>query len=282
MASEGTTNVINNRYRLDELLGKGSMGQVYRATDCLSGQAVALKRVADVDPGFPTASAQITANDRCCLAQEFLILTSLVHPHIISVFDFDFDDVGQPFYTMDYLHGAQSIVTYGQEASLGNKIDRLQQMFEALAYLHGNGILHRDLKPGNVLVTSGHVRLLDFGLSITRERFSPEALLLQGTAAYLAPELYQGAPPSEASDIYACGIIAYEYLAGRHPFDISNMNRLMLGILYEKPDIDGLALDASVQDFLGTLLELDPQERPAASAAVQKLQEINGKLRIEI
>jgi serine/threonine protein kinase len=251
---------ISSRYQIEGLLGSGSLGQVYRARDNMTGQTVALKQLAE--------------HDQAAAEQEFQLLAELDHPGIIKVYDHSLNLEGRPFLAIEYLDGAVDIVTGSQEKPLQQKLDFLTQMMQALAYLHSKHILHRDLKPANVLVSQGRVKLLDFGLSLD---YIPEEHLLQGTAAYLAPELYQGSAPSEASDVYACGIIAYECLAGRHPFHTVNMNRLMLDILYEEPDIDSLPLDPDLHGFLRGLLARDPRQRPSAAEAAQELDNIQLK-----
>ena len=265
---------INERYRIEALLGSGSMGQVYRAWDQQTGATVALKRLRAVDPHQAVAANPITLEADSELRREFHFLSTLRHPHIIRVHDYATDNQKRPFFIMEYLHDAEEIVSFAHDQPTDLILALLQEMLAALAYLHSRGILHRDLKPANVLVSGGAVKLLDFGLALNHIQLDPFEQALQGTAAYLAPELFQGAPPSMASDLYACGIIAYECLAGHHPFDTRNMNRLLLSILYEEPDINGLALDPSLQDFLRSLLVRDPQERPSSSDAAAELNKI--------
>ncbi len=108
-------------------------------------------------------------------------------------------------------------------------------MLQALAYLHRRGILHRDLKPANVLVRDDQVKVLDFGLSSTRTDVSDGGV--SGTLAYMAPELMQGAPASEQSDLYAVGMIAFELFAGHHPFRVGNPRDLIDDTLNIPPNI---------------------------------------------
>lgn len=265
---------INNRYHVEVFLGSGQMGCLYRAVDGHTGAAVALKQLPLTKTGI---SQSFTSSDQQAFLREYQILVELDHPGIVHVFDFGYDRHDQPFYTMEYLQG-QDIVSAGLGKTLTYKLELLRQMLEALAYLHGRHILHRDLKPANVFVSHDQVKLVDFGLAVDREVAGQP---LQGTAAYMAPELLKGNPPSEASDLYACGVIAYECLAGRHPFDTSNMNNLLLGVLYQGPDTSSLALERPLQDFLSALLAIDPPQRPSAPVAAEllniQLKTENGK-----
>ncbi len=140
------------------------MGVVYRAQDSFSGQIVALKSVRG--DYSQTESGDTAFDKRLALAEEFQTLASLRHPYIISVIDYGFDSTRHPYFTMDLLDAPQTILQAAQKASsLEATIGLLTQILQALAYLHRRGILHRDLKPGNILVQNGHVKLLDFGLA---------------------------------------------------------------------------------------------------------------------
>src|SRR5262249_26102496 len=131
------------------------------------------------------------------------------------------------------------------------------QVLQALTYLHRHGIIHRDLKPGNVMVKDDQVKVLDFGLAIQHRE---EAGGLVGTPAYVAPEILTGLPASEAADLYAVGILAYEIVAGEHPFlrleegMAALMKRVMVGIA----DMDKLPVDEDVRYVIGRLMARQP------------------------
>ncbi len=234
MTGNPAATLIGKRYQLHESLGRGAMGAVYRATDRLTAQTVAVKRVTTVFESRPLDSSTERFDTRLALAREFKVLASLRHPHIISVLDYGFDEVGQPFVTMELLQEARPFVLAGQGEPLERKIELLVELLQALAYLHRRGILHRDLKPGNVLVdANGRVKVLDFGLAAKSE----QAKEIAGTIAYMAPEVLQGKQVTVASDLYAVGVMAYELIAGRHPFDVRDTNHLVRAILNSNPDL---------------------------------------------
>ncbi|MFQ5421688.1 MAG: serine/threonine-protein kinase, partial [Anaerolineae bacterium] len=225
-----------NRYALQEQLGTGAMGAVYRAQDRLTGHTIALKRVTVPNKELAFASRMSIADNggdvRLALAQEFRTLATLRHPHIISVLDYGFDDQGHPYFTMDLLENTQTLLDAGQEQPSATQIDLLIQLLQALAYLHRRGILHHDLKPENVLVVDGRVRTLDFGLSTT----TIQAAGASGTLTYMAPEALRQEPIGPAADLYAVGVMAYQLFTGQYPFNAPSPSRLIRNILYTAPD----------------------------------------------
>jgi serine/threonine protein kinase len=144
------------------------MGAVFRADDRLTDMTVALKQVT-LPPQQLNSSAQSSPGQsdsfRLALAQEFKVLASLRHPHIISVLDYGFDAARQPFLTMELLENAPTLIEAGRHLSGNEQVTLLVQLLQALAYLHRRGIIHRDLKPDNVVVIAGQVKVLDFGLA---------------------------------------------------------------------------------------------------------------------
>jgi predicted ATPase len=266
------SDLIGGRYILHEQVGTGSHGAVYRATDRLTGQTVALKRVT-----APLERFEAAAEDelRLTLANEFQTLASLHHPHIIGVLDYGFDAQRQPYFTMEYLHDAQTILQAGAGKPVTAQVELLIQVLEVLVYLHRQGVLHRDLKPSNVLVVDGVARVTDFGLSVPRD----EARGAVGTFAYLAPEVLVGEPASEPADLYAVGIIAYEMFAGRHPFDLTNISRFIDDALNVSPDLAALGVDNALADVIDRLLVKDPHSRYAgAEACIAALSQAVGRV----
>ncbi len=254
--------LLGNRYRLLDLVGAGGLGSVYCAVDGLTGETVALKRVA------PSALQPITTPElRLALAHEFQALAGLRHPNLIAVRDYGFDQTQQPYFTMELLSASSSIVDAGQWLATNEKLDLLLQLLAALIYIHRRNIVHRDLKPGNVLVSGRTVKVLDFGLATITGQTLPSS----GTLAYMAPEIIGGEPASPASDLYAVGIIGYELFAGWHPFAHAGQD-LTQAILSEAPDFTFVDLDPPLQGVLARLLAKRPADRyPDAAAAIAAL-----------
>jgi len=200
--STSTVTLYDRRYVLHERLGAGGMGEVYRATDRLAGRSVALKRV--LSPAAEGGLASLS--DRAALAAEFSTLASLRHPNIVSVLDYGFDSEQRPYFTMALLDAPRTFTRHAITLPIPERMVLVVEILRALAYLHRRGIVHRDLKPGNVLVDGdGRVRVLDFGLSASRG----SDRRIAGTVGFIAPEVLRGEGASEASDLFAVGVMAY-------------------------------------------------------------------------
>lgn len=279
---------IGKRYDILAKLGEGGMGVVYRVQDRLTDTAVALKRVT-VSQRQQRHTRGGDMDYQLALAREFRTLATLRHPNIISVLDYGFDtpspsdatqEVGvvdeadfpslthQPYYVMEYLANAQNLVLAGRGHSIRTQIGLLIQALQALAYLHRRGIIHRDLKPDNVLVMAsdddpvGRLKLLDFGLAVAHEvntRDPDEDAV--GTLAYMAPEVLQGGSYSEAADLYAIGVMAYEMFSGSYPFPKHDFTELILAIANTKPDLSQMDVGPEVAQVIGHLLAKQPSER---------------------
>ena len=259
--------IINGRYQLHSKLGEGGMGVVHLATDRLASAEVALKQVyipLEQLAWLSELASKTISNLRLALAKEFQILAGLRHPYIISVLDYGFDMEQQPFYTMSYLPDVETILEAGIELDLEGKMALIKQTLQALAYLHRRGILHRDVKPTNVLVCNNTVRLVDFGLSSFKGQNGSSG----GTLLYMSPEMLakSGAPFVEATDLYSVGVIAYELLAERHPFDITSGN-FADQVLQTEPDLSRLKVDEPLAQVIGRLLAKKPGDRYASAEA---------------
>jgi len=221
---------------------------------------------------------------RLALSHEFETLARLRHPYIISVLDYGFDEHRLPFFTMPLLKAPRPITTGAQDVSLEHKIQCLAEMLQALAYLHHHKIIHRDLKPDNALLTEdGTVKVLDFGLAVIRDHM--ELLhesddLITGTIPYMAPELLRGDLPSESSDLYAFGMIAYELLAGEYPFKFNQLWELVTVIFTQTPPIDALELGEPIKQWLEKLLQKDKALR--SSDALEVLAELTEATQVKI
>ncbi|NUM47807.1 MAG: tetratricopeptide repeat protein [Anaerolineales bacterium] len=261
--------IFSKRYLIHEQLGSGGEGVIFRATDRLTTKSVAIKRVRlEHETGDGSRSTQLTnANRKLQIAHEFQTLASLRHPNIISVLDYGFAVEGNehiPYFVMEYLPDAKSILAAGKALSLEKKIDLLIQMLQALQYLHQRGILHRDLKPANALIVHGQLKLLDFGLSA----YLAKARGTSGTLPYMPPEYMQDEPLSAASDLYSVGIMGYELLAGRHPFRVDDPSGLVMDILFAEPNFEAVPAPTGILQILEKLLAKAPSDRYQNAEAV--------------
>jgi serine/threonine protein kinase len=256
---EITQRTVAKRYYLEEKIGSGGMGDVYRAYDRLTGQIVALKRITLSDRQMVLNPNYNTKDFRLAFAQEFKVLASLRHPNIISVLDYGFDEDRHPFFTLELLKDAENVVEYGTRQEFSQKIDLLIEILQTLTYLHRRGIIHRDLKPDNVMVVNGHVKLLDFGLALVRDATTQQNRGVAGTIAYIAPEVVKGLTVSEAADLYSLGMMAYEIFVGYHPFSFKSLAALISSSVMDKPDT--AMLEDQLATVLDTLLEKEPVDR---------------------
>lgn len=249
---------IVNRYELQEVLGEGGMGKVYRAYDRLNQVTVALKRVHHK----MEYESHIAHTERVAMLQEFRTLASLRHPQIITVLDYGIEDNGQPFFTMTLIENALSIIDYGSRSSNKQKVKLIIQALQALIYLHRLKIIHRDLKPANIVVMpSGEVKVLDFGLAAQGLQSGGAS----GTLAYLAPEVLKGAPASELSDLYSLGVVAYELLIGHYPF--THPIEILKDILNTMPDVSMLE-NEKLGVVLSRWLMKDPSSRYQSAQSI--------------
>jgi len=256
--------MLTARYRIVSLIGRGGMGEVYRADDLKLGQPVALKFL----PGS-------FANDPARLArfhQEVRVARQVSHPNVCRVYDIGEAD-GQAFLSMEYVDGEDL-------ASLLRRIGRLpadkalqvaRQLCAGLAAAHDRGVLHRDLKPANVLLDGrGHVRISDFGLAVfADERREPH--VIAGTPAYMAPEQLDGRGATIRSDVYALGLILYEIFTGRvalaHNFPPADRRSADSSQL-TRPSTITPDIDPIVERVILRCLEADPAQRPGSALNV--------------
>jgi predicted Ser/Thr protein kinase len=256
--------LIASRYRIIALLGKGGMGEVYRADDLTLGQGVALKFLPD------EAAHEAGLLER--FRNEVRIARRVSHPNVCRVYDVGEVD-GQTFFTMEYVDGEDL-------ASLLRRIGRLpqdkaleiaRQLCAGLAAAHAKGVLHRDLKPANIMLDGrGQVVITDFGLAGVADDIRG-AEIRSGTPAYMAPEQLAGKEVSQRSDIYALGLVLYEVFTGKRAFAEKTAGALHGQIGDRTPSRPSSVvkdLDPIIEKVILRCLEIDPSARPATALAV--------------
>ena len=254
--------VFGERYRIIELLGRGGMGEVYRADDLELGQTVALK--------FLPASV---AQDEIALARlrsEVRLARQISHPNVCRVFDIGHLD-RQYFLSMEYVDGEDlaSVLRRMGRPSREKALQIARQVCAGLRAAHENGVLHRDLKPANIMIDGrGRVRLMDFGLSgLALELAGVKDFA--GTPMYMAPEQLDGAGTSVRTDLFSLGVVLYEVLTGRHPFSATTLTQLRED--YRKPKIPpppsefAGELEPNVDSVILRCLDTDANARPASA-----------------
>lgn len=261
---------MHARYRIEQILGQGGMGTISRAYDRLTDTHVAIKQLT---LALEEWDAVHTHPLRAALAAEFRLLATLRHPHIVSVLDYGFLQ-NTAFYTMELLNAAPTLTTAAQGQPLAHQLALIAQLLQTLEYLRRHRVVHRDLKPENVLVQAGQVKVLDFGLAVMEGHVSDG----MGTLFYMAPEVLQHQKATHASDLFAVGVLAYEVLAGRRPFEATGPTELTQVICTVEPDYTALNAPPDLQPIIARLLAKDPAERfTTAAEAITALMVASGQ-----
>jgi hypothetical protein len=267
---------IGNRYRLDQRIGAGAMGAVWRGTDELLNRTVAVKELLGAAEPPTAAGGDALEESRQRLMREGRIGARLQHPHVISMFDVVVHD-DRPWLVMEYLPSKSLAAMLTEKGPLEPRVvaEIGRQVADGLAAAHAAGVVHRDVKPGNVLIAEdGRVKLTDFGVSRAVDDVQlTRTGLIAGTPAFLSPEVARGQEPTAASDVFALGATLYAAVEGRPPFGLDDnayalLHKVATGTV--DPPLQAGPLTALVM----RLLSDDPKERPTASQARDALAPI--------
>src|SRR5215471_6174439 len=247
------------RYKILNELGRGGFGRVYRAYDPTVGRPVAIKIL-----------TQVSEDSRTRFRNEAMLAGKLGHRNIVTVYEYGTHN-DLPFLAMEYLEGQDlhHIISSRTPLSLLAKCNIMSEVAEGLHCAHQSGVVHRDMKPGNIMVLrDGSVKIMDFG--IARLASAPDATRLTqqgyliGTLRYMAPEQLAGSDFDALCDIFAYGVVFYELLTGVHPFEALDAQSLMYKLTFEEPaPIRGRAPDVpeALQDVISRILQKDRTRR---------------------
>ena len=266
-----TTGTLLGGYGIVSTLGVGGMGEVYRARDTKLGRSVAVKVIQQVFASDPDRVARFE--------REAKVLASLNHPHIAALYEME-QSGGQHFLVMELVEG-ETLAERLQRGPipLEDVLKVALQITDAIEAAHEKGVVHRDLKPANVKITPDEkVKVLDFGLAKAMERESDagnvansptlsmmatSAGIILGTAAYMSPEQAKGFPADHRSDIFSFGVVLYEMLTGRQPFQGETAPDVLASVLIREPELARLTPDLNprVSELLRRCLEKSPKRR---------------------
>ncbi|MGE0128881.1 MAG: protein kinase [Blastocatellales bacterium] len=256
--------MLAGRYRIVGLLGKGGMGEVYKAEDLKLNQTVALK--------FLPESIALDGGMLARFHNEVRIARQVAHPNVCRVYDIG-EVEGLHFLSMEFIDGEDLSSLLRRIGRLpGDKaVEIARQLCAGLAAAHEAGVLHRDLKPANVMIDGrGKARITDFGLAVVSEELRGDEVMA-GTPAYMAPEQLTGKEVTQRSDIYALGLVLYELFTGKRVFEAKSIQELIS--LHEKstpptPSSHVKDIDPLAERVILRCLEKDPKARPASAVQV--------------
>jgi eukaryotic-like serine/threonine-protein kinase len=260
--------LIAGRYRIEGRLGVGGMSTVQLAFDQRLERYVAVKLLAEHLADDPTFVSRFR--------REALAAARLVHPNIVQVFDFGFDELAhQHFIVMEHVPGysCAELLRDRGHLDVDQAVDVVIQSCRGLDYAHRNGVVHRDVKPGNLLVSdSDVVKLADFGIARAADQSSiTQVGSVLGTAAYLSPEQARGEEAGPRADLYSLGVVAYQLLSGRLPYEATSLSELALKQQRESPvPLDQLNPRVPHELAVATAaaIAIDPEARPRDASAL--------------
>jgi serine/threonine protein kinase len=263
--------VINGRYRVEGRLGVGGMSTVLLALDERLERHVAVKLLAEHLADDPTFVSRFR--------REALSAARLVHPNIVQVFDSGFDEAAhQHFIVMEYVPGQScaEILRDRGHLDLEQVVDIVTQACRGLDYAHRNGVVHRDVKPGNLLVSeSGVVKLADFGIArATGQSSITQVGSVLGTAAYLSPEQARGDEAGPQADLYSLGVVTYQLLSGRLPYEANSLAELALKQQRESPiplQRINPHVPTALSEAVAVSISVVPEERPRSAGELAEL-----------
>jgi eukaryotic-like serine/threonine-protein kinase len=259
---------VTGRYRLVEEIGRGGMSIVWRGHDDVLDRAVAVKVLAAGYAGDETFRRRIR--------REGQVAARLSHPYVGTVYDFGESPEGRPYLVMELIEGV-SLAGRLREGPLpsARALTVCGQVAAALAAAHARGLVHRDVKPGNVMVTPGGAKLVDFGISALVDEEPPDELpeTVLGTPAYVAPEVVTGSPAGPPADVYALGVLLYRSLTGELPWSADSPTQVLRAHVLTQPRplprIDGVP--RSVALLASRCLAKEPASRPTAAEVASAL-----------
>ncbi len=265
---ETSRRLLAHRYELHTVLASGGMGRVWRARDVLLNRTVAVKILRSEFTGDPAFVSRFRAE-----AQHAALLH---HPNIAAVFDYgELDEQGErlAYLVMELVEGESlsSLLARERRLDVPRTLSILRQTSAALAAAHAAGVVHRDVKPGNVLVApDGVVKIADFGIAWSASSVPlTQTGQVIGTAHYLSPEQAAGGKATPASDVYALGAVAYECLAGRRAFEGESSVQIAVKQIREEPDPLPADVPVEVRELVERAMAKDPARRFADGSALQ-------------
>ena len=259
--------LLAGRYRIDEPIAAGGMGEVWRATDEVLGRVVSVKFL----------HSQYATNETFLerMLREARAASAVNHPGVVATYDFGrIQEEGQlpsSYIVMEYVDGPSlSTLLLDGPLSLDQSLMILEQTSAALDAAHRAGVVHRDVKPGNILLTpEGNVKLTDFGIARSEDTSTiTDSGSIAGTAQYLSPEQAAGEKADDASDFYSLGVVIYSCLTGAVPFVRDSPVAIALAHIQEKPPPLPEHIPAGVSELVMSLLEKEPSDRPASGAVI--------------
>lgn len=255
--------MLAERYRIAGLIGRGGMGEVYRADDLKLRQPVALKFLPEALHGDPRKLERFL--------HEVRVARQVSHPNVCRVYDIGEAD-GQHFISMEYVDGEDlaAVLRRMGRPSPEKSLQIARQLCAGLAAAHDKGVLHRDLKPHNIMIDGeGRVRITDFGLAGFAEDFAGKEVMA-GTPAYMAPEQLAGRSVSVKSDIYSLGLVLAELFTGKRVFEGANKEQMLRSRTSAPTSLSTLSegVDPAVERVILRCLEADPASRPSSALAV--------------